>query len=175
MSDRAAIFPDFFRMLTVVTRTRGLKMGSNSRSLLAIHPFLEGLRSDHIDAVVACTSKVSFAAGEYILRSDDDASKFYLITKGEVVVQVPQSRSAQPTIIQTLHDGDVFGWSWLFPPYRWHFDVRATHETQALAIDGAALRPRMDADHEFGYVITQRFAKLLVRRLQGILLRMVDD
>ena len=26
-------------------------------------------------------------------------------------------------MIQTLRAGDVVGWSWLFPPYHWHFDV----------------------------------------------------
>ena len=28
-------------------------------------------------------------------------------------------------MIETLEAGEVVGWSWLFPPYRWHFDARA--------------------------------------------------
>jgi CRP/FNR family transcriptional regulator, cyclic AMP receptor protein len=150
-------------------------MVTNSRAILEIHPFLEGLRSDHLEAVLGCTTSVNFKAGEYACQSDEAATAFYLITQGEVVVEVPQSRHASPTIIQTLRDGDVFGWSWLFPPYRWHLPARATKDTQTLAIDGAAIRKLMEADPEFGYIITQRFAKLLVRRLQGMLLRMADE
>ena len=25
--------------------------------------------------------------------------------------------------IETLDAGEILGWSWLFPPYRWHFDA----------------------------------------------------
>ena len=40
----------------------------------------------------------------------------------------------------TLHDEDVLGWSWLFPPYRWHLDARALAPVRALGFDGACLR-----------------------------------
>ena len=30
-----------------------------------------------------------------------------------------------PITLQTLADGEMLGWSWLFPPYRWQFDARA--------------------------------------------------
>ena len=42
--------------------------------------------------------------------------------------------------IETLHGGDVLGWSWLFPPYRTMFDARALGVVRAIAFDGACLR-----------------------------------
>ena len=40
----------------------------------------------------------------------------------------------------------MLGWSWLFPPYRWHFDARALSAVRATAFDGACLREKCDAD-----------------------------
>ena len=36
-----------------------------------------------------------------------------------------RARRAARVTIETLEAGEVVGWSWLFPPYRWHFDARA--------------------------------------------------
>ena len=38
--------------------------------------------------------------------------------------------------IETIEAGEVLGWSWLFPPYRWHFDARALAPVRATAFDG---------------------------------------
>jgi hypothetical protein len=38
--------------------------------------------------------------------------------------------------IETLGTGDVLGWSWLFPPYYWHFDARAVTPTKAIFFYG---------------------------------------
>ena len=37
-----------------------------------------------------------------------------------------------PLTIQSVGDGDLLGWSWLVPPYRWHFGARAIEATQSL-------------------------------------------
>ena len=63
-------------------------------------------------------------------------------------------------------DGEVLGWSWLFPPYRWHFDARALEPVRAIAFDGACLRGKCEADHELGYELMQRFAQVLIERLR---------
>jgi CRP-like cAMP-binding protein len=68
-------------------------------------------------------------------------------------------------LIEILGAGDVLGWSWLVPPYRWHFDARALEPTCAIVIDGLCLRGRFQRDHDLGYEITQRFAGIISNRL----------
>ena len=48
--------------------------------------------------------------------------------------------------IETIHDGDLLGWSWLVPPYRTAFDARALGTIHAIAFDGACLRGKLAAD-----------------------------
>jgi hypothetical protein len=55
------------------------------------------------------------------------------------------------------------GWSWLFPPYRWHLDAIARAPVAAIAIDGACLRGKCHADHE----LMGRFAELMLQRHQA--------
>jgi len=68
----------------------------------------------------------------------------------------------------------VLGWSWLFPPYRWHFDAHATTVVRATAFDGTCLRGKCDADPALGYELTSRFAQTLIERLQWTRLRLLD-
>jgi CRP-like cAMP-binding protein len=75
--------------------------------------------------------------------------------------------------IETIASGDVLGWSWLFPPYRWHFDAQALELTRAIAFDGACLRAKCDDDHDLGYAL-QRFARIMMQRLQATRLQLLD-
>src|SRR5262249_55058779 len=63
-------------------------------------------------------------------------------------------------------EGEVMGGSWLFEPYRWHFDARAVEDGSLIAFDGACLRGKCDADHTLGYELMQRFAQVMIARLQ---------
>ena len=75
---------------------------------------------------------------------------------------------------QTVDEGEVLGWSWLFPPYRWHSDARALDTVRALAFDGECLRGKCLADHELGYELFARFSKLLVKEIEMTRLRLLD-
>ena len=76
--------------------------------------------------------------------------------------------------MQTLGGGDVLGWSWLIPPYRWGFDARAVEMTRAIALDGKCLRGKCEEDHEMGYDLVKRVASSLGERLDATLLRLLD-
>ena len=77
---------------------------------------------------------------------------------GSARVHVPGRGRRQ---VQTLGEGDMVGWSWLFPPYRWHFDARAVEPARALAFDCKCLRAKMRNDHELGYDLAKRFFREL--------------
>ena len=99
--------------------------------------------SAHLELIAGCGQNTGFEAGEYLFREGDQADTFYLVRHGRVQLEtfVP-GRGA--VTIQTVDEGDVVGWSWLFPPYRWHFDARALDLVRAVAFDGACLRGKCD-------------------------------
>jgi len=141
--------------------------------LLGDARFFDGLRPETIELVAGCASNVQFDAGTTIFREGEHADFFYLLRHGSVALEtyVP-ARGA--VMIETIEDGDVLGWSWLFPPYRWHFDARALTAVRATAFDGECLRGKCAADPALGYELVSRFAQTLIQRLQWTRLRLLD-
>jgi hypothetical protein len=76
--------------------------------------------------------------------------------------------------IETIDDGEVIGWSWLFPPHRWHFDARALDLVRGVVFDAACLRGKIDTDKVFGYELLNRFSPLMLERLQATRLQLLD-
>lgn len=141
--------------------------------LLAEHPFFRGLEPHYLSLLVGCAANVRFDAGEYIFREGEDANEFYIIRHGKVALELFTPERGILTI-QTLGAGDVLGWSWLFPPYRWRFDARARELTRAIALDGTCLRRKCDEDHSLGYELVKRFAQIIIERLQATRLQLLD-
>ena len=137
------------------------------------HPFLQGMEDRHIETIVGCASNVVFNPGDYVYREGQDASTFYFIRHGRVSVEI-HAHNRGPIAIETMTEGEVLGWSWLFPPYKWHFDAKATELVRATALDGKCLRGKCDTDHELGYELLKRFAHVVVNRMQATRLQLLD-
>lgn len=141
--------------------------------ILAEHPFFEGLDRNFLEIIAGCASNVQFKAGEFIFQEGQDANQFFLIRHGKATVEtfVP---GRGPIVFQTIHEGDVLGWSWLFPPYRWIYEARALEPTRVTAFDGTCLRTKCSNDHTMGYELMQRFAQIMMQRLQATRAYLVD-
>ena len=116
---------------------------------------------------------VAFRPGALLLAEGDQADTFYLVRRGRVAIEV-HSPGRGAIVIETVGPGGSVGWSWLIPPYRWQFDARATEPVGAVAVDGACLRAKADADPALGYALVQRVAGVLLGRLQSTRLRLLD-
>jgi len=139
----------------------------------AASPIFAGLSRPHLELIAGCGQNTGFEAGEYIFREGDRADTFYLVRRGRVLLEtfVP-GRGA--LTIETIDEDDVLGWSWLFPPYRWHYDARALDAVRAVAFDGACLRGKCEADRAFGYELLSRFSAVMLERLQATRLQLMD-
>jgi CRP-like cAMP-binding protein len=137
------------------------------------HPFCKDLPERYVALITGCAKNVRFDPDSIVFREGEAANEFYLIREGLVGVEVtiPQ-RGA--TLVQTVGTGDVLGWSWLFPPYHWHFDARALEATRALALDGKCLRDKCREDHSLGYEFLLRFSQIVTERLEATRLQLLD-
>ena len=137
------------------------------------HPFFAGLDAGAMELVVGCAQNVHFAEGEVLFRAGSPADTFYVIRHGLVALEVHDPRR-QTMVVATPGDGEVAGWSWLVPPYRWMFDGRAVSPVSAVALDGACLRRKCDEDPVLGYALMQRVAHVMYERLQDARMRLLD-
>lgn len=145
----------------------------NLESVLAECPVFTDLDPRFLHLIVGCASNVRFDPGQFIFHEGTEANHFYLIRHGKVALEI-LTPGRGPLIIQTVGEGEVLGWSWLIPPYHWHFDARTVDLTRAIALDGKCLRQKCEEDHHLGYELMQRFAHLMEQRLQATRLQLLD-
>ncbi len=143
------------------------------QGVLSAHPFFTKLRAHQLKLVADCAANVRFEAGTLIFHEGEQADKFYLIREGKVALQIHSERRGHLTI-QTLGEGDVLGWSWLFPPYRWKFSAKTIDPTRAFAVDGQCIRAKAEQEHDLGYELLKRFAHVVETRLEATRLQLVN-
>ena len=143
------------------------------QQLLGELPLFDTLTDDARGVIAGCGRNRGFHDGEYILREGEREDRFYVIRAGSVALEVflPQRG---PLVIETLHQGDPVGWSWLFPPYQARFDARAAGAVHTIEFDGACLRGKCDDDSALGYQLMKLFGGVIVERLQHTRLRLLD-
>ena len=141
--------------------------------ILAAHPFFGGMEPVYHQLFVDCASNVRFEAGEYMFREGGEANQFYLIRHGRAALEISTPERG-PVIVQSLGEGEVLGWSWMIPPYRWRFDARAVELTRAISLDGKCLRERSEEDHDLGFQLMKRAAHIMEARLQATRLQLLD-
>jgi CRP/FNR family transcriptional regulator, cyclic AMP receptor protein len=141
--------------------------------VLAHVPLLGGLEEDELALLAGCARNVRFTAGTYLFRDGDPAETFFVVRHGSVALEafVP---TRGPVVIETIEAGEVLGWSWLFHPYRWHFDARALTTVRATSFDGTCLREKCETNTAFGYRLMGRFAQVVIERLQWTRIRLLD-
>ena len=152
-------------------------MNSENKDLqtrLAAHPFLQGMDVHQIGTMAAYALPAHFAAGEIIFRTGELANRFYLIESGNVVIE-GKLLDEPSVIIDTLSAGDALGWSWLFPPYLWHFDARAKEPTVAVSFDTAILRRHYNEDLTLAHELFKRSSEVMVRRLQAARRKLIES
>jgi CRP/FNR family transcriptional regulator, cyclic AMP receptor protein len=141
--------------------------------VLAGHPFFSRMDPRYVELAVGCASNVRFNAGELIFRQGHEAEHFYLIRAGKIALEMPVPGRGSVTI-QTLGAGEILGWSWLVPPYKWRFDGRAAETTRAIVFDGNCLRKKCEEDHELGYELQKRVIAILGEHLDATRFRLLD-
>jgi len=141
--------------------------------IIGEHPFFKDLDERYLKLVAGCAKNVRFVEGETIFREGDEADQFYFIREGLVAVELMVPQRGFSTL-QTVGEGDVLGWSWLMPPYRWRFGARALQPTRAMAFDGKCLRGKCEEDHDLGYELLKRFTFVVTERLEATRLQLLD-
>jgi CRP/FNR family transcriptional regulator, cyclic AMP receptor protein len=140
---------------------------------LASHQFLQGLDPADLDALGGCGGSRHVPAGAHLAREGEPAEHFHLVTSGRVGIEAHVPRRGA-VVISTLDVGDVFGWSWLYPPHRWDFDAVAMDDVDEVVLGVEPLRrvlaerPALDAE------LTRRLGAVLAARLQSARTQLLD-
>jgi CRP-like cAMP-binding protein len=141
--------------------------------LLHDHPFFAGMNPEWLALIAGCGQNVVYPPDTVIAREGDDADEFFAVRGGRVAIEV-YAPGISPLTIQTVGEGAILGWSWILPPYRWAFDIRAVETTHAVRFDTTCLRGKCDDSPAMGYEFMKRFAAVMSERLAATRLQLLD-
>ena len=140
---------------------------------LAAHPMLRGMSTDHLAMLAGSASDVAFPAGHRLFEEGGNASHFWLLQSGSVALDLHVPGQGRVRI-DTVGLGELLGWSWRFPPYRWAFGAVAASPVEAFEFDAQAVRASCASEPELGHVVTERLARVLAKRLQSTRVRLIS-
>jgi len=136
------------------------------------HPFLEGLKQNHVQRLAEVALEVQFARDQIVFREGDESSLFYLLVSGKVALEI--SAPGRIVRIQTLGEGDEMGWSSLLGHAGKTFQARSLEPVRAIAFDATRLRQIWEQDPSFGYRFMERLLMVVAQRLQAARLQLLD-
>ena len=139
---------------------------------LATHPFLHGMSSDQLAALAGTAHDVKFPVRHRLFEDGGSANRFWLIQSGHVLLDLHVPGEG-PVVIETIGMGQLLGWSWLFPPYKWAFGAVAATTVEAFEFDAPIVRKRCADDPGLGYELNQRITQVLAKRLQATRIRLI--
>jgi len=140
---------------------------------LATHPFLHGMPRDQLGVLAGISSDIRFPARHRIFEDGGNATRFWLIQSGHVSLDLHVPGEG-PVVIETIGMGELLGWSWLFPPFKWAFGAVAATPVEAFEFDAPAVREACAADPGLGYELNQRITRVLAKRLQATRIRLIS-
>ena len=141
--------------------------------LVRAHPFFWEVEDRFFEEILPLARPISATTNQFLFREGGDADCFILLTRGDVALElhVPP-RGAR--IIETVTAGEIIGWSWIVPPYKWTFDARALTDIEGVCLEGPGLRDVVAADPELAALIYPRLVRVIVDRLRASRIQMLD-
>lgn len=135
--------------------------------------FLHGIDDELLERIDSVGEIVDFKAGSVIFREGDVAENIYLITEGNISLEI-----CAPSVgcrrILTVGQGELLGWSPVLEQSRLTATARSLGPSQAVRISGRQMLALCEHDPKFGYEFMRRAALALAKRLSAARLQLLD-
>ena len=130
----------------------------NLFKLISNNKFFQDLEKGYIEILEENSSIFELEPDYFIFTARDEAKYFYLILEGQVSIQLfsPDKGSIS---IEQINNSELLGWSWLKPPYQWHFDALTLTKTRLIRFDAKKIMKKMNENKSFGFFYPKHLFK----------------
>ena len=130
--------------------------------------FFKGLDESEINQVTDICQERSYKGGELCQVEGQPANQVNFILSGRVgtVIHIPNVKHISSEIIlDTLHDGEAFGWSSLIQGTPWS-TLRVLEPTDVLYVNSEDLISLCQKNTHIGYILMRNLSALIASRLR---------
>lgn len=143
------------------------------KDLLQEQKFFQELSPEMLEFIAGCGHNAHYAPGEYLGKEGTPSDTLWIIRTGKIGANLMHPVRGEMTIF-TISPGEIAGFSWIIPPYRLTFDVKALEHTSVIALDGKCLRKKCEEDIHLGYLLMKQSASIMAKRLQDTRMQLLD-
>lgn len=145
----------------------------NLESVRQLNTLLVAIPDSEIEFFESISQEIRPAAGEILFQEGAEANRFYVVSEGNVGLEVT-SPGKTPMVVQTLGRGELVGLSWYFPPHRWNWRARVFVDSTLIMFDAAAVRQRCDQNRDLAFAVLEVVAGEVASRLQRTRIQLLD-
>jgi CRP/FNR family cyclic AMP-dependent transcriptional regulator len=131
------------------------------------HPVFARLSEPYLEQLASHMDVMTLNSGDILFHEGDGANHFYIVMEGTIDLYA-RLEDDEEQWIQMIDVGEVIGWSWLVPPYRWAFTARTREGAMLMRFDADAVRDLCDRDPAFGYGTMKQICSLMLERLHTV-------
>lgn len=135
--------------------------------------FLEGFDDEYIAMLAAIVEPMDFEAAKVIFREGDPAEHVYLLSSGQVSVEICAPALGCRRIL-TITEGNLVGWSPVLGQPCLMATARTLTATHVLRMQASQILALFEHNPRFGYVFMNRVALGLAKRLRASQLQLLD-
>ncbi|MGW8378065.1 cyclic nucleotide-binding domain-containing protein [Streptomyces sp. ODS28] len=131
------------------------------------------LPADHRARLLETARDVNFDGGTRLFDEGAPAEHFWIVRSGAVTLDI-RTPDGGMVVIDTLGQGELVGWSWLFPPYTWQLGAEAMTPVRTSEFEAATVRRLMDEDPRLGAAVNHWVGWVLAHRLNAARSRLLN-
>ena len=155
-------------------------------NILARFKFFSSLKPKTLEILAQSGEVIDFEAGAVVFHCDEPAEDFYGLLEGEVDLSVVfkdkilkteieyeeaiQARfvdEEKSIVVDTVFEGQVFGWASLVGPGRRTVTASCTEPSRIIVIPAAELKKMFEDDHSLGYSFMGKLCNIISGRLKN--------
>ncbi|GAA2895588.1 cyclic nucleotide-binding domain-containing protein [Streptomyces mexicanus] len=126
------------------------------------------------ERLLALGREAVYPAGTRLFEEGGEADRFWLLHDGTVDLDIHIPGRHPAPVVETLGPGQMLGWSWISPPYRWHLGALTTSAVRATQFPAGPVLDLCAAEPALGYALMRRFTAVVADRLQATRVRLLD-
>jgi CRP-like cAMP-binding protein len=114
-----------------------------------------------------------FGVKEVIIEEYQELSELYVLVEGKVILGINTPKKGRINF-NTIHPGQIFSWSAMFPPHISTANAVATEPVQVLAIKASKMKQMIEEDSSFGYAFMRIIGHTISQRLADTRFQLVN-
>ena len=155
-------------------------------NLLSGFKFFSAVAPETLETIAQKGEVLDYEPGDVVFHFDEPAAHLYGLLEGEVdlslvftdkvlkteieyeeAIQTSFVDEEKSIVVDTVREGQVFGWASLVGSGRRTVTAHCTEPSRVILIPAAELKAMFEKDHFLGYVIMEKLSNIISKRLKN--------